>query len=713
MDHARGVRALAVMAAVAITTTNGSPSAFAQETVLEGISIFGTASGDSAAFDLPAQVSVIEREQIDDFVATRPADIFLGVPGVEFDGGPRRAGQVPTIRGFEGEGIVILFDDARQNFVSGHDGRFFIDTDILVSAEVVKGPTSSIYGSGALGGVIAFRTIRADDLLEPGQTTAIRNKFSFNSVDDDFSYAVTAGQASVDRSVDLVGHFGYRTSGDIDLGSGATLPADDDLKNALIKGRFEFGNGFVSTTSWIYQRLDGRDPENPQENNVAAPDNRLVDRKVENSTLQSKLEFNPADNDWIDGSIVVYRSFNEVREPGVDVARDTVREVETIGFKTSNTSRFDLGPASRFKLTYGTDVYRDEQVGSDTGTGDGTRGGVPNATSDFFGLFAEAEFEFGRPGEALGQLRLIPGVRFDTFQSESDIAEDIDEEAVSPKIAAAYQPLKWLTFFGNYGSAFRAPSYNEAYAIGRHFRIPDQSAPPGPPQFVDNTFVPNPNLRPEEAVGWEIGASVEFSGVLVGGDVLRVKGSYYENDVENLIELDVVIPGACVGRPPFDPCINGGTSTHLNVPNATIDGVEVEALYDSRFFFLRATYEQIDGRNEDTGGFAGNLFPNKFFMDAALKFPDLDTKLGARATFADDFRKNDDVAQFRDNYNLFDVYAVWKPTGGSLKGLRLDLGVDNVTDEDYEIVAAGVSEEGRNYKIGLSYQLNLCGSSVC
>lgn len=67
----------------------------------------------------------------------------------------------------------------------------------------------------------------------------------------------------------------------------------------------------------------------------------------------------------------------------------------------------------------------------------------------------------------------------------------------------------------------------------------------------------------------------------------------------------------------------------------------------------------------------------------------------------------------RDSYHVFDVYAVWQPADGMLKGVRLDLGVDNITDEDYEVVAAGVSEPGRNYKAAISYTIPICGTDAC
>lgn len=686
-------------------------SAAAQETELEAISVFATAGGAITAFLFPGQVSVVERDAIDDLVATRPADVFEGVPGVTFEGGPRRSGQVPTVRGFEGEAIVILFDDARQSFASGHDGRFFIDPDLLKSVEVVKGPTSSIYGSGAIGGVIAFRTIDAADLLEDGQNAAVRIRSGYQSVDNEQSYAITGVQRSEGGDVDLVAHFGYRNSSDITLGSGFVLPADDTLTNSLVKGTFTFGDGLRSTTSWIYSNLDALDPQNPQGANVGASDNPLVDRRVLSSTLQTKLEWKPSGNDFIDARIIAYRALNEVEEPEVVLDRVTTREVETIGFKADNTSRFMLGSVAGLKLTYGTDIYRDEQTGSDSGTVDGSRGGVPNAESTFVGFFSEAEFTFGQVGQGLGQLMLIPGIRWDSFQSSSDLGDSIDETALSPKIAATWSPLEWFNLFGNYGKAFRAPSYNEAYAVGNHFLLPTASG------LVANDFIVNPDLQPEEALGWEVGAAVKFENVVTASDQFRLKGSYYENTVDNLIQLDVNIPFQCFLPFPSPACGSGAafgnTSQNVNIQNARLDGVEIEATYDSSFFYARATYAQINGVDLDTGEFAGNLFPDRYFLDAGFKLPMIDSRIGARATFAAAFNEVNEPSERRDAYQVFDLYAVWQPDEGSWKGLRVDLGIDNITDEDYEVVAAGVSEEGRNYKAGLSYTIPICGTSAC
>ena len=54
------------------------------------------------AFEYPGMVTVIDREQIQTLQPSTPDDVLRFVPNVEFTGGPRRTGEVPSIRGFEG-----------------------------------------------------------------------------------------------------------------------------------------------------------------------------------------------------------------------------------------------------------------------------------------------------------------------------------------------------------------------------------------------------------------------------------------------------------------------------------------------------------------------------------------------------------------------------------------------------------------------------------
>jgi len=104
---------------------------------LDEITVYATRQ-PMPAFDYPGQVSVIDRDAIFDFDPSKISDIFDAIPGARFDGGPRRNGEVPSVRGLSGAGVLILFDGARQSFLSGHDGRFFIDPEVVRAVEVVR-----------------------------------------------------------------------------------------------------------------------------------------------------------------------------------------------------------------------------------------------------------------------------------------------------------------------------------------------------------------------------------------------------------------------------------------------------------------------------------------------------------------------------------------------------------------------------------------------
>ena len=683
---------------------------------IDTISVYATRN-PIEAFDYPGQVTVIDKNVIDDFNPSTISDVFRAIPGANIGGGPRRAGQTPDVRGLSGEGVLVLFDGVRQSFLSGHDGRFFVDPDLVQAVEVVRGPTSALYGSGALGGVIAVRTVSAEDLLSDEETASVKVASGFQSVDNEWRLSGTGAWRSDNNKVDVIANFTLRNSTDIELGNGLTLPADDEVLSSLLKTTFRPSQDLTLSASWIRYGGTSIDPNNPQGNNIAGPGNGEVDRDVDSNTVLGKINYAPAHSDLIDANLVGYYTRNAVDEDELDTPRIISRNVETIGVSFDNRSKFDFGAAA-LTLTYGGEYYRDEQVGRDNTTIDGTRGGVPDATGKFYGLFAQADLSWSEPLGAPGVLTITPGVRWDKFDNDATGEASTDDSATSPKVGVSYKPIKQLLIFGNWAEAFRAPSFNELYADNVHFQIPNLSVPGpfgpfGPPAFVTNFFIPNPDLVPEQSQTWEIGAGVDLSNVFFDGDVFTAKGSYYESDVTNLIDLEVEIPFTCFLEPDqvlpfFPPCGSGEAfgnfSRNVIVTNAELNGVEVEAYYDAPYGYLRANFSSIDGRDVDTDEFVGVLSPDTFFIDAGVKWAAADLRLGGRVTHAREFDEVNDAAQIRSGYTVGDIYAVWEPTGGALEGLRLDFGVDNITDVDYEVVSAGVSEPGRNFKAAISWR---------
>ncbi|WP_300396001.1 TonB-dependent hemoglobin/transferrin/lactoferrin family receptor [Henriciella sp.] len=676
----------------------------------ETVTVYGT-SNPIPVFDYPGQVSVITRDEIELRTPSSVSDLLRDVPGMEFSGGPRRTGEVPSLRGFTGQNVLILLDGARQSFTSAHDGRFFADPALLGTAEVVRGPASALYGSGAVGGVLALESADAEDLLEEGQSWGARVRAAYQSVNEETLTSLSAFTNT--GKFDGLASIGLRQSGDIELGDGSSLPSDDEITTGLVKGRYALTDALSLEASWQRFGNSAFEPNNGQ-GTLGTGDSvldRNVDKDITSDTYRIGAGFNPASK-LLDSDLTVYQTTTEVEEFDATVPRTISREIETTGVSARNASRFDLGPVQT-TFTIGGDWYRDEQTGFDSETGDGVRGGVPDAESEFMGLFAQIEAVAERPFGLPGQLILIPGVRYDEFSSDSETATGENEDsAVSPRFAASYGPVEWLRVFGSYSEGFRAPSVNELYLDGTHFEVPhpilfDPGA--GSFVFVTNEFIPNADLKPEKTETVEVGAGLDFHDVVSSGDRVQAKVSYYESEVEDLINLSVDFSySATCFAPPFFPC-SAGTTSSANVSSAEIEGVEGELRYDSDRSFIRASYSSIEGADLSTGSDLGTLSPDRVSLDMGLKAHEWDAIFGVRLQHASDFTRYESdgaggstIAETRDSYAVADIYASWSPDG--LPGIRFDAGIDNIFDERYERVFEGVYEPGRNYKIAASWQ---------
>ena len=700
-----------ILAAPAFSQDIG-PETEEEERREETVTVYGT-SNPIPVFDYPGQVSVITRDDLDTLAPSAVSDALRDVPGLDFAGGPRRTGELPSIRGLSGQNVLVLIDGARQSFTSAHDGRFFLDPELIGTAEVVKGPASALYGSGAVGGVLAFESVDAADFLEDDQTIGARVRLGYQSVNEE-TLATLSGFTR-QGPFDGVASIGLRQSGDIELGSGASLPSDDDIQSALLKGSYALTDAITLEASW--QRFDNTaiEPNNGQ--GLAGIGSTALDRDVEKDivtdTYRAAITFNPDGNDWIDTTLTAYQTDSKVDEFDQTVPRTISRDIETTGFSVRNASRFTLGQSEN-TITIGADWYEDEQVGTDDQTVTGTRNGVPDGMSEFTGVFAQLESVIAT---SFGELLLVPGVRFDEFESSSSVSvgQKNSDDAVSPRFAASFEPAgaTWFRAFGSYSEGFRAPSVNELYLDGVHFSVPHPilfDPARGSFVFVNNNFIPNPDLVPEKTETVEFGAGVDFRDVWSSRDRLQGKLSYFETDAQDLINLsvDFAYDPTCFAPPSFQPC-TAGTTNSANVDSAQLEGWEGEIRYDSERFFSQATLSIIDGTDNSDGSDLGSLTADRLALNFGVKLPEWNSRIGSRIQIADDFERREadgaggfTIAERRDGYVVVDLYASWSPSFAA--NVRLDVGVDNIFEHDYDRVFEGVSEPGRNFKAALSWQ---------
>lgn len=649
------------------------------------------------AFEYPGQVSVIGREEIERAIPSTVDDILRTVPGVEFSGGPRRTGEVPSIRGFDGPDVLVLFDGVRQNFNSGHDGRLFLDPSLIGGVEVVRGPVSALYGSGGLGGALEFRTIEARDFLTPEQTAGVRVGTGGRSANGEaFHSAAALGQA---KGLDLVGAFTHRRSDEIDLGDGETLDhARNRIRTGLLKGTYTGLDNQRFELSYLGFRDEPREPNNGQGTGSGG----IVDKEVENDTVRFGYRVNDPDRSWLDLGLTTYYARNEVGENTRDgdglspEGTELTREVDTVGLRLDNRTRFSFGEASSLLLTYGGEAFGDDQDGRSSATADREREGVPDAEALTTAGFVQGEIVldglFGTPGSWL----IVPGLRYDHFSNSSDVADDANDGAFSPKLGVSYLPTDWLMLFASYAHAFRAPTFDELYADGTHFTI-------GP---IVNDFVANPDLGPQETDTFEVGAGLQFDDVIREGDGFTLKGSYFYTKGEDFIDLVVDQPeivGACFAPAPFGIDCDG-TTRSANVADATLHGFDVEGGYDAPRWFATLAYSYADGEDDDTGDPLGVIQPHRLVPQVGLKLPQIDSLVGWRGIFASRLDRAPAEEEL-DAYVTHDLFAAWEPSSGPLQGFRLDLGITNLTDKTYSRVFTGASEEGRSFNAAVHYTM--------
>lgn len=648
----------------------------------------------------PGMTGVIDAEDLDLLRPTDLDDLLRGQAGVEIAGGPRRTGQTISLRGQGRDNTLLLLDGARQNFSSAHDGAIFVDPALLVSVETVRGPASALYGSGASGGVIAFRTASAHDLLESGETWGVNLGAGYRSVDKETR--ATASVYGRSGAFDAIASLSRRNSGDIELGSGASLPAEDESLSGLLKFGLDMSEGVRTELTWQFFESDVVEPNNGQGGAVVGPFNALAEKDVSTNNLALTLSANPASLSWMDLDVTVYRNESGVDEFERAANRSLRRDLETTGIRADQRFAFNLGTFNG-GLTVGGEHYEDEQVGFDSADPNGVRGGAPTASSEFSAWYAQLELTGPAPFGLPGEIVLLPGVRNDSFDTTSSVAPDTSNDKTSSRFGMTYAPIDDFSIFASWGEAFRAPSINELYIDGTHFSLPHFVL--GPPVFVTNEFIANPNLLPEETKTVEIGFRVDLSDRVDFADQLDFRVSWFDTEAENLIDLfvDFRPDVTCFVPPFFQPC-TAGTTQSRNVSSAELEGVEAQFSFARGNFSLDGTFSDVDGRDVATGNPLGSLTPRRVFLDGRWVMEEDRWLIGSRVEWAGEFDETTSPTNNRDGYAVVDVYTRWRPMAGS--GLTINAGVDNLLDEDYERVFAGVSEPARSYRLDFTWSRN-------
>ncbi|MCL9780931.1 TonB-dependent hemoglobin/transferrin/lactoferrin family receptor [Vibrio sp. S4M6] len=609
-------------------------------------------------------VDKISQKQLEQTQPQSVAEALKYQPNLSFDGGPRPSAQEPIIRGLSDDRVLQVIDGARQTYSSGHTGTYLIDPSLVNSIEVLKGPGSAIWGSGAIGGVVAITTKSPEELLEKGQNVGGYVEQSYQSVNQRW---LTNGAAyGKQDNYDWLFNGYYSDSDNVKDGNGTELQnSSDENKGFLAKTGIQLTPSQRIELSTRYARDNQDSPIDPSaaEN---ANSNYIVGMKTDslNATVNYKLD--PKDNDLINTQGTLY--YNDVK---VDSSRTTTTQNDTTRNRTLGLSAINHSKFEHLDLSVGTDGYQEHSSGTRDRTSSSFRPIIPDATTRTLGVFSRVRWSFAQ------DWTLQPALRYDYWRTNADYTDSNQQatsarrsdSALSPSAALSWQTTHWLQLTARYDEAFRAPTSEELYTGGYHF--------PG------NEFVPNPNLEPEKAKNKEIDANMAF-GDLLGDDELTVKASVFRNDVDDFINTIVNI--------------SGGTTTFQNVGNARLTGYSVAADYKIHDTSAGLSYGQVKAKSND-GSTIDSIPANKWVAHIDQGFMDNTVNVGARVTYTASTTQD---SQYYGDYTITDIYSSWNHAFGA-KPLTLRFGIDNLTNQYYIPAPQTLAQPGRNFKLSARY----------
>jgi outer membrane receptor for ferrienterochelin and colicins len=443
-----------------------------------------------------------------------------------------------------GSRVLLLLDGHRMMKGVGSEADFetlpLLDVERV---EVVKGPHSSLYGTGALGGVINVIT------AVPSETPETLVRAYFGAYDTPNRYRFT------EETLNTAG-IGVQHSRRI-AGVGTTLFLGGDQSEGFRQ------NGGYSRWQARLKTVFGPDTQRPIDAFVDWTQ-RDADEFYTWLSEDQPLEVEPEElGDWVretDVSIgatlrpvMTQRSSLQVR-PIFD--HNSVQNHFHDGDSRHQSSRlaadaqFDIAPSLGQSVTAGAEASFTDITSTIL---------VTDPSVLDLGLYAQDEIRIS------DRWRGVAGLRFDYHGATSAESDFV----ASPRLGVVYLPSEPVSLRASISHGYRAPSAAEQYTATTQFGF---------------RVIPNLALRGERAWAAEVGTTAWV------GRWLRLDGALFYNSFRDLIE-----PSAAAGQ--------FFTFQFQNVSEARVAGLDTGAqvsLFDDRLGF-RANYLFLDTRDERTG----------------------------------------------------------------------------------------------------------------
>jgi hemoglobin/transferrin/lactoferrin receptor protein len=555
------------------------------DTALAPVSV--TAKGYEAdTLTTPASIFVADGDDLRRNGANNLGEALRGEPGlaVASDGAQ---GQNPVIRGLKKEGIVLLVDGMRLNSAQPAGAiASFMSLGLADRVEIVKGPASVLYGTGAIGG--AVNVLMPQARFEPGA------KFSASASYDSASQGVRGtGIANLSQ-------------GDHALMVGTSVARIDDYKapDGKVDRTGYDSDAFISQ---YRLRLDGQNQlrlslQQHKDEDVWYPGST---KAHPNATVRSTTVHSPKQDRTL--AEIGYSHKGSGETPlNIDI-RAYHQEMERRIYAWSNGAKRDISQTHvSFKtdgldakadwlihpqhlLSFGANLWQmsaspERNLFNPPTFASARRDPFDDGEITALGVYVQDDMRFGK-------LNLLAALRHDTVKGEAKAMAnpanpalqvtnnlDRDDSAFSGSLGATYALAPLLNPYANLSRGFRAGEMRERY----------ESSPRGDGYY----YAGNPQIKPETSTQLEIGlkgATEQFSYQLAA----------WRNRIDDYMSgLD--ISGTARATTVCGAANAAACKETVNISKVTLNGFEAQGKWQAwRGQWLKAGLSIVRGENEE------------------------------------------------------------------------------------------------------------------
>lgn len=625
--------------------------------------------------DTPASVTIINAEELEQSSLKTVDDVLRSVAGVDIWGSnlDPLGQRAVTVRGVGGgssqERTLILVDGVPINDSwSGSVVWNQVAKEDVERIEVVRGPSSSLYGTHAMGGVINIIT-----RMPVKDSVGGALKGTYGNLDTWSTYGNVSGRF-------CNGNYGYYLSGK-GAGTNGYKPFGEEIPNST-NTDYQLANG-MGSLYWFpdeYSYLKASASYFHEERGKGFPFSNLDPGEI----LRGNITYRRDSLNGISWLGILYGHGENQRHENDDrthTALDRISKYEKPFYGFTLQPSFNLadwniltaGIEGKYSEATQRDTY--EVVPRETETG---------GKQMYLGFYAQDEASFFDK-----KLFVIPGARLDwwrsydghSFDSNTMSPVDLDHESeewlsFNPKLGVVYHLTGSTSLRGSVGTGYRAPSPVELYASSNYGMA-----------LVKG----NPSLEPEKILSYEIGGTQTF------GKWLDVRLTLYASDVEDLIDSRFIgMQG------PFR------IYQKDNLSQVRARGVELETFFKITkewYGFANYTYNESTIEEDDMDPhFAGNILAHSPLNKGNIGFT-YDNPSILKGTLQARYAGT----SYDDNANTLKLGSYWtldlflsRQLGRHFKA---SFDIENILDREYDIPSFNVYRSpGRLWAASLTYE---------